>query len=200
METRFSDSPDGEIRKYTKTLLMALAMVALTAAVAFASKGGEEGATAMDWLWRIIDFSLIFAVLVWVWIKFGNPALLGRIAGIEASLEEAKKTREEALSKLSAVEAKLKDKDAELKSILEVARTNGEKEKELLLKEAETMVVDVVASARELIDAELGKAKEAIRREAALKAVELAEKMVRENVKKEDQARMLQEYLEKVGR
>ncbi|MHB8174525.1 MAG: ATP synthase F0 subunit B, partial [Nitrospirota bacterium] len=165
METRFSDSPDGGIKKYTKMLLMALAMVALTAAVAFASKGGEEGATAMDWLWRIIDFSLIFAVLVWVWIKFGKPALLGRIAGIEASLEEAKKTREEALSKLSAVEAKLKDKDAELKSILEVARTNGEKEKELLLKEAETMVVDVAASARELIDAELGKAKEAIRRE-----------------------------------
>ena len=180
--------------------MAALAIVAVFAAVAFAAGAGEEAAKPMDWGWRILNSGIIIAVLVWVWIKYGKPALLGRIAKIEASLEEARKAREEALAKLSAVEAKLKNKDAELKGIIDVARANGEKEKEMLVKEAEKMVSDIAVSTKELIDAELAKAKEAIRREAALKAVELAEKMVRENVKKEDQARMLQEYLEKVGR
>jgi F-type H+-transporting ATPase subunit b len=199
MRTTFSAHP--EVKKYTKAVLIALGMVALTAVVAFAAeKGGEEGATTMDWVWRVVNFAFIFALLVWVWIKYGKPALLGRIAVIEAALTDAKAAREQALSRLSAVEAKLKDKDAELQGILKIAQANGEKEKELLVKEAEEMTADVVASARELIEAELVKAKEAIRREAALKAVELAERMVRENVKKEDQARMLQEYLEKVGR
>ncbi len=179
--------------------MAALAIVSVFAAVALAA-GGGEATKPMDWGWRIIDSSIIIAVLVWVWIKYGKPALLGRIAKIEASLEEAKKTREEALAKLSAVEAKLRNKDAELKSILDIAKANGEKEKEMLVREAEKMVADIASSTKDLIDAELVKAREAIRREAAFKAVELAEKMVRENVKKEDQARMLQEYLEKVGK
>jgi F-type H+-transporting ATPase subunit b len=180
---------------------MALGMVALTAAVAFAAeKGGEEGATAMDWVWRVVNFGIIFGVLVYFVAKPFKNFLAKRVAEIEASLADAKAAREQALSRLTAVEAKLKDKDAELQGILKVAQANGEKEKELLIKEAEEMTADVVASAKELIEAELVKAKDAIRREAALKAVELAEKLIKENVKKEDQARILQEYLEKVGR
>ncbi len=193
------ETGNRKIKRYAGTVLTALAIVAVFAAVAFAA-GGEEATKPMDWGWRILNSGIIIAVLVVIWIKAGKPALLGRIAKIEASLEEARMARDEALAKLSSVEAKLKNKDAELKSILDVARSNGEKEKELLVKEAEKMVVDIAASTKELIEAELVKAKEAIRREAALKAVELAEKMVRENVKKEDQTRMLQEYLEKVGR
>ncbi len=194
------ETGNRKIKKHIGTVLTAFVIVAALAAVAFAAGGGEEATKPMDWGWRILNSSIIIAILAWVWIKFGKPALLGRIAKIEAALEEARKAREEALAKLSAVEAKLKDKDAELKNILDMSRANGEKEKEMLVKEAEKMVADISTSTKELIDAELVKAKEAIRREAALKAVELAEKMVRENVKKEDQARMLHEYLEKVGR
>ena len=199
MRTSFSAHP--EVKKYTKAVLIALGMVALTAAVAAAAEhGGEEGATTMDWVWRVLNFGIIFGVLVYFVAKPFKNFLAKRVAEIEASLADAKASREQALSRLAAVEAKLKDKDAELQGILKVAQANGEKEKELLVKEAEDMTADIVASAKELIEAELVKAKEAIRREAALKAVELAEQMIKENVKKEDQARMLQEYLEKVGR
>jgi F-type H+-transporting ATPase subunit b len=200
------DSPPHSSRrtlckKGLKTALCALTMVALTVGLAYAQEhgGGEEGATMMDWVKRIVDFGLVAALLVYVFVKYIKGALKSRIEGIENALAEAKAAREEALKRLAAVEARLKDKDAEIKSLLKVAEDNGKKEKAQLIKDGKDLGEDIIASAKENIDTELVKAKDALRREAALLAMELAEKMVRENIKKEDQTRIVEEYIAKVG-
>ena len=68
-----------------------------------------------------------------------------------------------------------------------------------ILKEAERIAQEIISGAKANMDAELLKAKDALRREAALMALELAEKLVKEQISKEDQARILEEYIEKVG-
>jgi F-type H+-transporting ATPase subunit b len=184
------------------TLLLALAMVAAAAACAFAQEhggGGEEGATLMEWVWRVVNFGVIAGVLVYFLAKPMKSFMKKRIEMIETSIAEAKIAREDALKRLAGVEDRLKDKDAEIKSLLAMAEENGRKEKELLLAESEKMTEDILASAKENIDAELLKAKEALRKEAALMAVELAEKLVRDNISKEDRARIIEDYLSKVG-
>ena len=189
-----------EYKKAAKTALIVFGMVALTAVAAFAQpEGGEEATTTMDWVWRIVDFAIIAGVLVYFVAGPFKNFFRSRVEGIEAALAEAKTAREEALKRLADVEARLKDKDAEVQSLLKVAEENGQKERELLIKDSEKAGEDILASAKENIDAELLKAKDALRREAALLAVELAEKMVRENIKKEDQARIVEEYIAKVG-
>jgi F-type H+-transporting ATPase subunit b len=184
------------------TLLLALAMVAMAAACAFAQEhggGAEEGATLMEWVWRVVNFGIIAGVLVYFLAKPMKTFMKKRIEMVETSLAEAKIAREDALKRLAGVEERLKDKDAEIKSLLAVAEDNGRKEKELLIAESEKMTEDILVSAKENIDSELLKAKEALRKEAALMAVELAEKLVRENISKEDRARIIEDYLSKVG-
>lgn len=186
---------------WVKAALPAAAMIVLWAAFAYASggEGHEEAATPKEWGLRVGNFALIAGLLLFVYFKYVKGALRKRIEDIEAALAEAKSAREEALTRLADVEARLKDKDAELGRLVEVARENGEKEKALLIEEGGRMSEDIVSSAKEGIDAELIKARDELRREAALLAIELAEKMVRENITKEDRARIVEEYISKVG-
>jgi F-type H+-transporting ATPase subunit b len=186
--------------KAFKAVVPGLLIVALLATCALAAEGGEEPATTgMDWVWRVVNFGIIVGALIYFLAKPLKSFLKKRIEDIETSLAEAKASREEALKRLADVQARLKDKDAEIQSLIKVAEQNGGKEKEEIIKEAERVSQEILASAKENIDSELIKAKDALRREAALMAVELAEKMVKENISKEDQARILEEYIAKVG-
>ncbi len=186
--------------KAFKAVLPALGLVALLATCALAAEHGEEPATTpMDWVWRFVNFFIIVGVLVYFLTKPVKGFLKKRIEDIEASLAEAKMAREESLKRLSDVQARLKDKDAELASLVKIAEDNGKKEKADILKEAERIAQDIVSGAKANMDAELIKAKDALRREAALMALELAEKLVKEQISKEDQVRILEEYIEKVG-
>ncbi len=186
---------------WVRAALPAAAMLLVCVAAAHASGGEGHGevVTAKDWWLRIGNFSLIAALLLVLYFKVIKGALRKRIEDIETSLAEAKSAREEALQRLADVEARLKDKDAELSRLVSVAQENGAKEKARLVEEGAKMSEDIVSSAREGIEAELTKAKDELRREAALMAVELAEKMVRDNISKEDRSRMVEEYISKVG-
>jgi F-type H+-transporting ATPase subunit b len=179
-----------------------LAVVLLTglavAGLVYASEGGEP-ANTMDWIKKTVHFGALLAGVVFLYVKFGTAPLKKRIEGIENALADAKADKEEAIRKLTEVEERLKNKDQETQSIVDVATENGVKERERLIADGERMSQDIVESAKENIGAELVKAKEEIRREAAIMAIELAEKMVRENINKDDQARILEDYIAKVG-
>ena len=169
------------------------------AAAAYAAEGGGTEVTTMDWVWRIVNFAIILGVLIYFLKKPVQTMLRKRIEDIETALAEAKRAREEALKRLAEVEARLKDKDAEVQSLVKLAEENGRKEREQIIADSAKAGESILASAKENIDAELLKAKDALRREAALLAVEMAEKIVKENIKKEDQNRIVEEYIAKVG-
>jgi F-type H+-transporting ATPase subunit b len=189
-----------QLAGWAKAVLPAAAMLLVFVAVAHAAGGeGGEEPTGKDWMWRTVNFAIIAALLVYIYVKHVKGALKSRIEGIEAALAEAKAAREEAITRLADVEARLKDKDAELARLVSVAQENGAKEKARLIEDGETISVDIIASAKEGIDAELIKAKDELRREAALLAVELAEKLIKENISADDRSRILEEYIAKVG-
>lgn len=193
-------------RVFTKATLggaLTVAMVlAVTAAKVYAQGEGGHGEEGFDmdmFIKRVVDFSIIAVGIGFIWVKFIKGALRKRIEGIESALAEAKTAREEALKRLADVEARLKNKDEELARMVSVAEENGKKEKAALIEEGAKMAEDIVASAKENMDAELIKARDELRKEAALMALELAEKMVRENINKEDRSRIVEEYIAKVG-
>jgi len=188
----------GRARKYAAVTVGLAVFVLLAAGLALASEEGVP-ATKMDWIMKSVHSLVLFIGLVIIYKKYISGALKKRVEDIENQLADAKAAKEEAVKKLSEIEARLKDKDAEAKAIIDVATENGAKEQERLVAEGERMSKDIVASAKENIESELTKAKEEIRREAALMAIELAEKMVKENINREDQARILEDYIAKVG-
>jgi F-type H+-transporting ATPase subunit b len=171
------------------------------ACVAFASGGGEEGsagAIAKDYLWKIINFGILFFVLY----KFGKKPLQSflkqRTELIEKSLKEAKEAKELAQKALAEVEERLKARDREIGEMVSSAKESGEKEKARLIEEGSRMKEKIIEQARTNIAYEVKRAKETIMEEASAIAIELAEKKLKEKLTQEEQLKLLEDSLAKI--
>jgi F-type H+-transporting ATPase subunit b len=82
----------------------------------------------------------------------------------------------------------------------EKSRLEAEREQERMRQETETLVAKLKLQARQMADQEVASAQRSLRNEAAKLAVEVAERLVKENVDDSDRQRMVENYLEKVVR
>lgn len=168
---------------------------------AFASNSeGGHSASWTDWLWRISNFAILVALLYILIKKIRLKDILkGRSEGIEKAIRDAEEAKETARKGLEEIQLRLGQKDKEIEAIINAARTDGEKEKALLSKEGERIGEGIMHQARENIGQEMRKARESLREEAVNLALELAEGKIKEKLKKEDQEKILTEYLKKMA-
>lgn len=169
---------------------------------AFGSGGGDEAAHTplwKDYFWKIVNFG----VLVFILFKFGKKPfqnfLRSRTELIEKTLNEAKEARASAEKALREVEERLKTKDAEIQTIISAAQKSGEQERDRIIEESAKLNEKILEQAKTNIEFELKSAKEAIKAEAVELAMELAEKKLKEKLTKEEQERLLDESLMKIG-
>jgi F-type H+-transporting ATPase subunit b len=80
------------------------------------------------------------------------------------------------------------------------SQEEAEREKERMRQETEVLVAKLQLQARQMADQEVATAQRSLRNEAARLAVEVAERLVTENVSDADRQRMVENYLEKVVR
>ncbi|MBM4145622.1 MAG: F0F1 ATP synthase subunit B [Nitrospira sp.] len=189
-------------RKYKKLIFPLFIFSIAFASYAFGSGGGEEAGHVplwKDYMWKIINF----AILVFVLFKFGKKPLQNYLKSrtelIEKTLNEAKEAKEAAVKALHEVEERLKVKDAEIEAILSTAQRSGEQERDRIIEESSRLKEKILEQAKTNIDYELKHAKEAIKAEAVELAMELAEKKLKEKLTKNDQERLLEDSLVKIG-
>jgi F-type H+-transporting ATPase subunit b len=167
----------------------------------FAAGGGGHGETHFtwkDWLWPVVNFSILLLVLYFAGRKPFAAYFKGRTAMIEKSLKEATEARELAQKTLDEVRSRHKNTDQEIEQIIEAARKSGEKEKEAIIAEGERLKKKIVEQAKANIDFELQKAKETIKSDAALMALELAEKEIREKLGQKEQESLIDDYVKRL--
>lgn len=170
-------------------------------AFVFATEGGEEAHTPLwkDYMWKIINFGILVLIL---W-KFAKKPLQNflrqRSELIEKTLNEAKEAKEAALKALQEVEERLKIKDKEIESIISASKKAGEEERERLIAEGYKLKEKILQQAKTNIEFEVKNAKELIKAEAVELAMELAEKKLKEKLTKEEQERLLEDSLIKIG-
>ncbi len=168
-------------------------------AAAFAAgEGGEHHLTWKDWFWPIINFAVIVSLLVYFGRKPLREYFKKRTELIEKSLEEAAEAKELARKSLHAVKERLKNTDSEMEQILEATRKSGEKEKEAIIAEGEQLKKRILEQAKANIDFELQKAKEKIKSDAALMALELAEKQIKEKLGRKEQDVLTNDYIKRL--
>jgi F-type H+-transporting ATPase subunit b len=172
------------------------------ASCAFAAGAPEEGGHASllkEYIAKIINF----AILVFILYKFGKKPLgdflKKRTELIEKTLNEAKEAKEAALKALREAEERVKTKDSEVKEILDAAKKSGELERDRIIEETAKLKDKILEQAKTNIDYELKHAKEAIKAEAVELAMELAEKKLKEKLTREEQEKLLDESLGKMG-
>ena len=170
------------------------------ACVAFGAE--EEGAHApwwKDYIWKVINFGILVIILY----KFGKKPLQSmlkqRTEMIEKTLKEAREAKELAEKALREVDVRLKEKDKEIAEILSVTKRSGETERENLIAQGDSLKEKILEQAKANIAFELKHAKEAIKAEAAEIAIELAEKKLKEKLTTEEQEKLLEESIAKIG-
>ena len=186
-----------------KTVLMALLLVGMTCGIVCASGGGghevESGVLLKDFLYRLLNFSIVVAILVYFLRKPLKSALSGRTEEIEKALAEAKKVKEEAEAKFAEYDRKLAAATDEIAEISAAIRREGELEKEKIIASAKEMAIKIEQDAGKAADLEVAKARTELQREAVELAVGVAEELLKKNFTKEDDARLIDEYMQKVG-
>jgi len=184
------------------TMLAVILMVAGLAAVGFAAEEHEASHAALqmkDLMWRVINFAMLAAIIIWAMKKAKVAKLLAdRQAGIEKALKDAVKAREAAEKKYAEYSDKLSKATKEIDEIYASIKKEGELEKERIIAEAKVSAEKIKEQAEQTAAREVLKARAELQAEAARLAVQLAEQSLKENVGKDDQNRLVGEYLSKV--
>ena len=192
----------------TKKIVFPLAycaVILLAASAGFASEGGEaahhpdRGAQMKDLYWRIFDFAMLVAIVVWA-LKKANVkgSLADRQSQIEKSLNEAREARETAEAKLREYSGRLDQATKEIDEIHAAIIQEGEQEKQRIIAEAHKAAERIVAQAAQSAEQEIVKARAELRAEAGRLAVELAGGKLAGAIQKADHNRFVGEYLDKV--
>ncbi len=185
--------------KNTFPLFLSCLFILTITSISFASGGEEHTPLWKEYMWKIINFLILIVIL----FKFGKKPLQNflkqRTEMIAKTLQDAKEAKEAAQKALAEVETRLKEKDAEIAAILEAAKKSGEQERDSIIAETDKLKAKIMEQAKTNIEFELKQAKEAIKAEAVELAMELAEKKLKEKLTKEEQERLLEESLVKIG-
>ncbi|MEA3545769.1 MAG: ATP synthase F0 subunit B [Thermodesulfobacteriota bacterium] len=191
------------MRSNVRAILIASLMVSLIGGVAFASGGGahhpESGVLMKDFLWRILNFGIVVAILVYFLTKPIRKGLAGRREDIEKNLAEAERIKAEAEEKFAEYDRKLALATDEIAEISDAIRREGELEKQKIIENAKVMAVKIEQDAEKAAEIEIAKARTELRREAVQLAVGVAEELLEKNFTKDDDTRLIDEYMQKAG-
>lgn len=189
------------------TILVIAGAVVAVAAPLFASGHPVEGPTIlgiptakwMDLLWRTLNFAALVVILVKFGAKPIGNILKTRQSTIRDQFDDLESRKNEAESSYRELEDKLGAIDKEINAILETAKTQGEAEKERIIEEANRAAGDIKRQAEMAVQHELAEAKLLLRKEVANQAVIMAEELIKKNLQADDQVKLVEDYLEKVG-
>lgn len=148
---------------------------------------------------RVMNFIVLMIIL----IKFGakpiGAALSGRrrqvkedLDALEAKKFEAERSYKEFSAKLASVE-----KDVDL--IVEKAIAQAEIEKVKIIERAEKAAEDIKRQAQMTVANEVIAARRMLKNEIADKAAVMAEALILKNLTEDDQVKIVEDYLDKVG-
>ena len=174
-------------------------------AVAYAAEKAAEHSEEGGWnarteIPRIVNF-VIIVVMLWFFLRkplaryFAN-----RREEIERQLDEARRARDEAEAKAEEYRRKLLQLDQEVAAMRSESEKERENLRQVLLNEARNATDRVVEQARANIELERKRAIDSVRTEASLLALELAERLLKENIQPEDRERIDKECIEGLRR
>lgn len=184
-----------------KTLLMALVLVVLFcgAAVAAGDNPVAGGVLLKDFIYRLLNFLIVVAILVYFLKKPIRNALSGRRDDIETALVEARKAKEEAEAKFAEYDKKLAQATQEIANISASIRKEADMEKQKIIDNAREQAVKIEQDAEKAAALEVAKARLSLQQEAVQLAVGVAEDLLKKNFTKDDDSRLIDEYMQKVG-
>jgi len=162
------------------------------------ASGGEKGGFSSAVIWQIIAFVLLI-ILLSRFIKKPLASFLShRQEEVKSAMEQSARKKEEAEALLSEWQRKVDTLNQEVRELHQRIRDDGEAEQKKIVSRAREEGERIRQQAGVIAEQELAKAKAGLKREMVDLSVELAEKLLKEAIKPQDQERLIQEYIGKV--
>lgn len=170
----------------------------LNSAIALLAEGGALPVALSD-VARVVNLFLFVLLMSFLLRKPIGEAFRARQEGIRRDLMRAQEERDAALAKLEEVEGRLSNLDAEVAAIRAQAEREAREESERIARSTE----DDIRKLREQSQREIESAGKAARAElrayTAEQSVRLAEDIIRREMRPDDDARLVKEYVEELG-
>jgi len=163
---------------------------------AWAAEG--KGGVSSEVLWQIVSFVLLIILLVRFVKKPLASFLAQRQAEIQNAMTQSTRKKEEAGELLAEWQKKIDSLNQEVKELHQRIRDEGEAERKKIVNRAQEESERIRQQARVIAEQELVKARAALKKEMVDLSVELAEKLLKDAMKPQDQERLIQEYIGKV--
>ncbi len=186
-------------RGYLGGILALGMLLALPASVWAATAGGHSAhLNWSDFLFRLLNFGIMVAILVKLGKKPLRNLFASRREGIRQMLEELETKRQEAETKCEEYKTKLAALESETQKIVADYIQEGEAEKQKIIEAAERQAEYVKEQASMTIQQEMQAAKDSLQQEIAEASVAAAEELLKKNMQFEDQERSVQDFMTKV--
>ena len=151
----------------------------------------------------IIVQLVCFIVLLALLRKFAWGPLIGimkqREEHVASQIDEAEKTRAEAIQYLDEQRELLKQSRVEAQTLIDNARKQGDIQRDEIIATARTEAERLKENAKREIETEKEKAVTALREQVASLSVLIASKVIEKELTEADQDKMIQEYLKEAG-
>lgn len=150
-------------------------------------------------IWTVISFLILLILLR----KFAYKPILGmmhkREESIRESIEEAKRTREEAQKLQEEYKHLIAAARGESKKIIDEGKALGEKARKEMINKATEESSQIVKRSQEQITFEKERALSELREQIADLSIAAASKVVERSLSKEDHLKFLEDYVSKIG-
>ncbi|PID41793.1 MAG: hypothetical protein CR981_02930 [Proteobacteria bacterium] len=152
-----------------------------------------------DLFWRVINFIALMIILV----RFGAKPIAGGLADrqkrIREELEDLESKRNQAERSYREFEARLATVEKDIDSIVEKAVAQARIEKARIIEKAEQAADEIKRQAEFAIQNEISEARQTLKNDAADQAAVMAEALIVQNLTADDQVRIIEDYLDRVG-
>ena len=150
------------------------------------------------YIWSIV----IFLVLAFLLMKFAWKPLLAllekREDNIRQSLLDAEKARDELVNVKEDTEKLLNEARTESQAIVAAGKKNAERMKDEIIDKAQSKSDALIVEAKKQIDIEKDRAIADVKAEVVNLSLEVAEKLIKKNLTKEDNLKLINESLSSI--
>jgi len=163
------------------------------------------GLFAIEWQELLPTFARIFNLLLFVGLLYFllrrmiGESFRARQEGIRNDLMRAEEERNAAVAKLEEVEGRLARLDAEVEAIRAQAQREAAEERARIERATEEEIRKIREQARREIESTSKAARAELRAFAAEQSVKFAEELIRRDIRPEDDAHLVREYVEELG-
>jgi len=173
----------------------------LSAAISLLFAGGETSwYNYPGWeAWKFLNLFLFIGVLVYFLKRPLSQSLVARREAIRRDLMRAQEERNAAQAKLAEVEERLARLNAEVEAVRAQAQREAATERERIERATEEEMRKLREQAQREIESAGKLARQELRRHAAEESVRLAKEIIRRDMRPEDDARLVGEYVEELG-